>query len=148
MIISGSLHTLKKGTDDDPRRQRAISAIEGATRRGASLTNQLLTFARRQSVNPQAIDIAERINAVREVLDTGVGGAVALQFDVDRNAWPVMPHRRNPRVPAAEPVLGPFNSSFPTDFVNRFGTSPILRFPMRDSGRRGRARCQGERCPI
>jgi PAS domain S-box-containing protein len=90
MIISGSLHTLKKGMDDDPRHQRAISAIEAATRRGASLTNQLLTFARRQSVNPQAIDVAERIEAVREVLDTGVGGTVALQFDVDRSAWPVM----------------------------------------------------------
>jgi len=54
------------------------------------LTGQLLTFARRQSVNPQAVDVAERINAVREVLDTGVGGAVTLQFDVDRNVWPVM----------------------------------------------------------
>jgi len=90
MIISGSLHTLKKGMDDDPRRQRAISAIEGATQRGAALTGQLLTFARRQSVNPQAVDIAERIDAVREVLDTGVGSAVTLQFDIDRSVWPVM----------------------------------------------------------
>ena len=91
MIISGSLHTLKKGTDDDdPRRQRAISAIEAAAKRGASLTNQLLTFARRQSVNPQTIDVAERIDAVREVLDTGAGSAVTLQFDLNRSAWPVM----------------------------------------------------------
>jgi len=52
MIISGSLHTLKKGVPDDPRLQRALSAIEAASRRGAALTNQLLTFARRQSVNP------------------------------------------------------------------------------------------------
>jgi PAS domain S-box-containing protein len=90
MIISGSLHTLKKGMDHDPRRQRAISAIEGATQRGAALTSQLLTFARRQSVNPQAVDVAERIDAVREVLDTGVGSAVTLQFDIDRSVWPVM----------------------------------------------------------
>jgi PAS domain S-box-containing protein len=90
MIISGSLHTLKKGMDDDPRRQRAISAIEGATQRGAALTSQLLTFARRQSVNPQAVDVAERIDAVREVLDTGVGSAVTLRFDIDRSLWPVM----------------------------------------------------------
>jgi PAS domain S-box-containing protein len=90
MIISGSLHTLKKGIDDDPRRQRAISAIEGATQRGAALTSQLLTFARRQSVNPQAVDVAQRIDAVREVLDTGVGSAVTLQFDIDRSVWPVM----------------------------------------------------------
>ena len=83
MIISGSLHTLKKAAGNDPKYQRAISAIEGATKRGASLTSQLLTFARRQSVNPQAVDIAERIDALREVLDTGVGSAVTLQFDVD-----------------------------------------------------------------
>jgi PAS domain S-box-containing protein len=90
MIISGSLHTLKKGMDSDPKRQRALSAIEAATQRGASLTRQLLTFARRQSVNPQAVEVGERIDAVREVLDAGVGGKVTLQFDVDRNVWPVM----------------------------------------------------------
>ncbi|MGQ0683785.1 ATP-binding protein [Bradyrhizobium sp.] len=82
MIVSGSLHTLRKGVGDDARMQRALSAIETATRRGAALTSQLLTFARRQSVNPQSVDIAERINAVREVLDTGVGSAVTLQFDI------------------------------------------------------------------
>ena len=90
MIISGSLHTLKKAVGDDPKYQRAISAIEGATKRGASLTSQLLTFARRQSVHPQTVDVAERLNAVREVLDTGVGSAVTLQFDVARDVWPVM----------------------------------------------------------
>jgi PAS domain S-box-containing protein len=90
MIISGSLHTLRKAVGNDPKSQRALSAIEGATKRGASLTSQLLTFARRQSVNPQAVDVAERIDAVREVLNTGVGSAVTLQFEVDRSVWPIM----------------------------------------------------------
>ena len=91
MIISGSLHTLKKA---DGRRPQDASGryrrSKRATKRGASLTSQLLTFARRQSVNPQAVDVAERIDAVREVLDTGVGSAVTLQFDVDPDVWPVM----------------------------------------------------------
>ena len=90
MIISGSVHTLKKGVDNDPRRQRALLAIDAAAKRGAALTSQLLTFARRQSVNPEPVNVAERIDAVRDVLDTGVGGAVTLQFDVDRNTWPVV----------------------------------------------------------
>jgi len=90
MVISGSLHTLRKAVGDDPRSQRALSAIDAATKRGASLTSQLLTFARRQSVNPQVVDVAERIDAVREVLDTAVGSAVTLQFDVDPGVWPVM----------------------------------------------------------
>src|SRR5882757_911817 len=88
MIISGSLHTLKKGLGNDAKLLRA-AAIDAASRRGAALTSQLLTFARRQSVNPQAIDLAERINAVRDVLDTGVGSAVKLAFDIDENIWPV-----------------------------------------------------------
>jgi PAS domain S-box-containing protein len=90
MIISGSLHTLKKAVGDDVKCQRALSAIEGAARRGASLTGQLLTFARRQSVNPQAVDVAERVDGVREVLDAAVGSAVSLKFDVGRGVWPVM----------------------------------------------------------
>jgi PAS domain S-box-containing protein len=90
MIISGSVHTLKKAVGDDPKYQRAITAIEGATKRGASLTSQLLTFARRQSLHPQTVDVTERLNAVREVLDTGVGSAVTLQFDIAPDVWPVM----------------------------------------------------------
>jgi PAS domain S-box-containing protein len=90
MIISGSLHTLKKAVGADPKHQRALSAIETATKRGASLTSQLLTFARRQSVNPEAVRIAERIDAVREVLDAAVGSTVTLQIDVDPNVWAVM----------------------------------------------------------
>ncbi|MEH2502139.1 PAS domain S-box-containing protein [Bradyrhizobium sp. AZCC 1578] len=90
MIVSGSLHTLKKAVGNDPRCLRALSAIEGATKRGASLTSQLLTFARRQSVNPQAVDVAEQIDAMREVLDSGVGNAVSLQIAVDPGVWPVM----------------------------------------------------------
>ena len=90
MIVSGSIHTLKKGVGDDARLQRAVTAIEAATKRGAALTSQLLTFARRQSVNPQPIDVAERIDAIREVLDTGVGSAVELRArHRPRDVWPI-----------------------------------------------------------
>lgn len=89
MIVSGSLHMLKRGAHDEAKLQRAISAIETATKRGAALTNQLLTFARRQSVNPQAIDFAERIAEIREVLDAGVGSSVRLVLDIGRDVWPI-----------------------------------------------------------
>src|SRR3954453_12221201 len=89
MIISGSLHTLKKGLGNDAKLQRAVAAIEGAAKRGAALTSQLLTFARRQSVNPQAVDLTERINAIRDVLDTGAGSAVRLEFAIAADTWPV-----------------------------------------------------------
>jgi PAS domain S-box-containing protein len=89
MIISGSLHILRKGIGSEARVQRALTAIETATKRGAALTGQLLTFARRQSVNPQSVDVAERVSAVREVIETGVGGNIALEFDLPATALPV-----------------------------------------------------------
>src|SRR5882724_7472434 len=89
MVISGSIHTLKKAIGDDAKLQHAVTAIETATRRGAALTSQLLTFARRQSVNPQPINLAERIAAVCEVLHAGVGGTVELLLDIERAIWPV-----------------------------------------------------------
>jgi PAS domain S-box-containing protein len=89
MVITGHIHTLKKIAGNDAKGLRAVQAIETATQRGASLTRQLLTFARRQSVNPKTIDLTESIHSVREVLDTGLGGAVQLQIDLDDDIWPV-----------------------------------------------------------
>jgi PAS domain S-box-containing protein len=89
MVISGSLHILRKNAAGDPKVQRALAAIDAATKRGAALTSQLLTFARRQSVNPQVVAVAERIDAVREVLDTGAGSSVRLAYDYGPGLWPV-----------------------------------------------------------
>jgi len=74
MIISGSLYALKKGVDNDPKRQRALAAIETAAKRGAALTSQLLTFARRQSVNPEPIRVVEKLlGEVRDAWATMLG---------------------------------------------------------------------------
>lgn len=89
MIVTGSLHVLKKIAGDDPKALRAVQAIEAASQRGAALTQQLLSFARRQSVNPQNVDLNERIHSIREVLDTGLGSAVELHIDVAEGIWPI-----------------------------------------------------------
>jgi PAS domain S-box-containing protein len=89
MIVTGSLHTLKKIAGDDAKGLQVVQAIETAAQRGAALTRQLLTFARRQSVNPQTIDLMDRIYSIREVLDTGLGSSVGLHLEVDEDVWPV-----------------------------------------------------------
>ena len=89
MVITGSLNTLKKVAGDDPKALRAVQAIDMASQRGAALTSQLLTFARRQSVNPQTIDVRDSIFSVRDVLETGLGSAVELQIEIDDRTWPI-----------------------------------------------------------
>jgi PAS domain S-box-containing protein len=88
MVVGGSAQVLKKYAGDEKSR-RAIEAIESAARRGAALTSQLLTFARRQNVNPQTVRLKQCIEAVREILNTGVGGAIQLITDVKDDVWPV-----------------------------------------------------------
>jgi PAS domain S-box-containing protein len=88
MVVGGSAQVLKKYADDEKSR-RAVEAIESAARRGAALTSQLLTFARRQNVNLQTVRLKERIEAVRDVLSTGVGGTVQLTIDLKDDVWPI-----------------------------------------------------------
>jgi PAS domain S-box-containing protein len=89
MVISGSVNVLKKAAEGNPKALRAVQAIESASQRGAALTSQLLTFARRQNVNPQTVEVREHILSMREILDTGLGGAVELDIDADDDVWPV-----------------------------------------------------------
>ena len=49
MIISGSVHASARSSTAE-KALRALQSIDGASQRAASLTRQLLTFARRQSV--------------------------------------------------------------------------------------------------
>src|SRR5579871_1621273 len=89
MIVSGHIHTLKRAVAADPRATRAAQAIELAAQRGATLTSQLLTFARRQRVNPRPVDLAQQIASVREVLTSGLGGGIRLIVDVGPEIWRV-----------------------------------------------------------
>jgi PAS domain S-box-containing protein len=89
MVITGSLSALKKAAEGDPKALRAVQAIDAASQRGAALTSQLLSFARRQSVNPQTTDVRERIYSMRDVLDTGLGSGVELRIEVDEGIWPI-----------------------------------------------------------
>jgi PAS domain S-box-containing protein len=81
MIISGNVHILKKEISGE-KAIRALRSIETASQRASGLTKQLLSFARRQSVNPQAIDLAERLHALRDVLNSALGTSITLTIDV------------------------------------------------------------------
>ncbi|MCJ9669667.1 MULTISPECIES: ATP-binding protein [unclassified Neorhizobium] len=88
MVISGGLDVLDK-RDDPARRERIKSGMLQAVNRGASLTRQLLTFARRQPLKPQPIDLRHQISEMRELLDRTLSGDINIDVDVDMGVWPV-----------------------------------------------------------
>ena len=89
MVVSGHIRTLKNAVAGDARAARAAEAIELAAQRGETLTRQLLTFARRQTVNPMVIQVSERIEAFRTMLASSIGGSAQLVTTIGPEVWPV-----------------------------------------------------------
>jgi signal transduction histidine kinase/CheY-like chemotaxis protein len=88
MVVLGGLTMLERSTDTD-RRQLLIHGIRQAAQRGAALTRQLLAFSRRQSLQPQAVDLAGRIRGMRELLERSLGGQIHVELLFAEDLWPV-----------------------------------------------------------
>jgi PAS domain S-box-containing protein len=88
MIVSGHAELLRRRLSD-PAQLRAIDAILGAGKRGESLTRQLLTFSRRQPVNPVPLDVIQRVQAMRPMLNSSLRGNITLVVDLPDDLWRV-----------------------------------------------------------
>jgi PAS domain S-box-containing protein len=87
MIVSGQNQALKRLVGDSPKGTRAAEAIEMAVSRGASLTRQLLTFSRRQTLTPRVIDVPRQIENFRTML-MGTMGGLHIVASIPPGIWP------------------------------------------------------------
>jgi signal transduction histidine kinase len=79
MAVLGSLTLLEKRLPDDPRSHRLLqNAVQGA-QRGAALTQRLLAFSRRQELKPEAVDVPQLVDGMRELLERALGPGIELQ---------------------------------------------------------------------
>jgi two-component system, NtrC family, sensor kinase len=83
MVVSGSVQRLRRHISDDKQVQM-LDAITTATQRGESLTRQLLTFSRRQTLQPSVIDLAERLPEIKDMLSRSLRGDIEIRVDVPR----------------------------------------------------------------
>jgi CheY-like chemotaxis protein len=74
---------------EEPKNIRALEAIQAASARGEALTRQLLTFARRQPLNPKTVKPSQIMEGFGDVLGSSVGGKVELQISFPDAVWPV-----------------------------------------------------------
>jgi signal transduction histidine kinase/ActR/RegA family two-component response regulator len=89
MVISGGLSLLVRSKDSQ-QQQRIIERMRQAAERGSSLSRQLLTFARRQSLHAEPVDLRQQIGGMREILDRTLRGDVIVEADLSPELWPVM----------------------------------------------------------
>ncbi len=86
-VIQANLEAVSaRLAEDDPQRRHIERALAGAER-GATLTQQLLAFARRQSLRPMAFDVAERIAASAEMLRGMLAVEIAVETRCADDLW-------------------------------------------------------------
>jgi PAS domain S-box-containing protein len=82
MAVMGNLGLLKKRFRDDERAQHLIAgALEGA-RRGAALTQRMLTFARQQELKTTSADLVALVGGMQDLLDRTLGPQIELRFNL------------------------------------------------------------------
>jgi two-component system, NtrC family, sensor kinase len=93
-IIMGNLemaqHVLESWSDGAQIKlvRRLENAMHGA-QRAATLTKRLLAFARRQPLNPTALDVNRVLNGLSEFLRRALGEDVSLEIVGGGGVWPV-----------------------------------------------------------
>ncbi|HET8611616.1 MAG TPA: ATP-binding protein [Sphingomonas sp.] len=88
MVASSGVELLDR-TKDPARRERLKTGIREALDRGAKLTQQLLTFARRSPLKPEPIDLARHIRGLHDLLERSLREDIAVDLALPEGLWPV-----------------------------------------------------------
>ena len=81
-VVLGSLEMLERKLPDEPSLKRLLArAVEGA-RRGASLTQRMLVFARRRELDPKAVDLAALVRGMGDLMKRSLGDTIRLRINL------------------------------------------------------------------
>ncbi|HET9161293.1 MAG TPA: ATP-binding protein, partial [Caulobacteraceae bacterium] len=80
--IIGGLDRLQRGGLSEERAQRAISGALESAERAKTLVQRLLAFARRQPLQPIAVDLVRTMTGLKELISSTMGPRVEVVIDV------------------------------------------------------------------
>lgn len=89
VIIGQAELALEEVKSNAPVRE-SLQEIMLSARRSADLTRQLLTFARKQTINPQILELNETMGAMLGILRRLIGENIELVWQPGSHLWPVM----------------------------------------------------------
>lgn len=90
MAVQASLELLKKRASFTPEAQSLIDNALQATHRGASLTQRLLAFSRRQELAVTPVDLWNLIRGMTDMLQRSIGPAVIVETRFPLSLPPVL----------------------------------------------------------
>jgi PAS domain S-box-containing protein len=86
-VVSGNLQLLSKEVSGNERAEKRIANALDGVNRGAKLASQLLSFGRRQPLEPKVINIGRLITGMDELLKRSLGEAVEIETVVSPGLW-------------------------------------------------------------
>ncbi len=86
-VISGNTELLHEMAGEGSPQSRAINIIGIATQQATQLIQQLLAFARRQSLNTEPFSVKERLSAILPLLEKAVGAHVQVELRCADDVW-------------------------------------------------------------
>ena len=89
-VITSTIDILADGVADRPELVAIAKLIGEAASRGAELTSQLLSFARKQPLQPREVDVNELVLASAKLLRPTLGEDIEIGTKLDADAWPAM----------------------------------------------------------
>ena len=82
-VISGSADFLRRNRHlPEEKKLSYLDGIIETAERATNLTRQLLTFGRRQSVQPRVLNVSQRLQSARELLGRTLGSKYTITVDV------------------------------------------------------------------
>ncbi|MGV7216284.1 ATP-binding protein [Bradyrhizobium sp. UFLA05-112] len=86
-VITGTIEILQEGLADKPQLAAIAQLIDDAATRGAEITSQLLTFARRQPLDPREIDVNGLVVETARLLKPILGEHIEIDAELADDAW-------------------------------------------------------------
>ncbi|PDT69096.1 hybrid sensor histidine kinase/response regulator [Bradyrhizobium ottawaense] len=89
-VITGTIEIIQEGLADKPEFAAIAQLIDDAAARGAEITSQLLTFARRQPLEPREIDVNALVIETAKLLRPILGAHIEIVTRLADDAWSAM----------------------------------------------------------
>jgi signal transduction histidine kinase len=89
-VVLGNIGFLERGlaaAGVDGRLAQRLGYMRTAAERGAKLTDQLLSFSRRQRLEPRSLDLNESIAGMRDLLQSTLGGSIQIETMLKHGLW-------------------------------------------------------------
>jgi PAS domain S-box-containing protein len=92
-VIAGNLELLEGKLAGEGRLMRLVTSAALAASRAEKLTQQLLTFSRRQQLRPQPVDFNQIIIGMDDLLHRTVGETIEIRTVLSPELWPALADR-------------------------------------------------------